>query len=158
MCSQSSVQPVQPPVDPAALAAAIVAVAERSFFAYAEPNPPEHVISTAGGWFEATVRFRGPFCGHVAVALPVALAQELCAAFLGAEPDAPPDTSAVLDLTGEFSNMVCGTWLTGLAEASCFELAHPEVRAIDAAPAADIVVGVNDQPVVVVLRVSPESR
>jgi hypothetical protein len=138
-------------VDPAAIAAALIAVAERSFFAYAEPAAPEHVVSTGGGWYSASVAFDGPFGGYMTVALPVDLARDLCAAFLGIEAADISDEAAVQDLAGEFANMACGTWLTSLREASCFALEHPEVRLADAAPAADVVVAVNDRPVVIQL-------
>lgn len=157
MSSQSSA----PLVDAAgveALAAALVGVAERSFFAYAEATAPDHVVSTTGGWYEALVSFRGPFHGTVGLTLPVELARELCASFLGLEPDDIVEDAAVRDLAGEFANMACGTWLTGLEAASCFELTHPVVRAIDAAPAADVVVAVNERPVVIVLRTEAGGR
>ena len=83
------------------------------------------------------------------VALPVDLARDLCAAFLGIDAAEISDEASVQDLEGEFANMACGTWLTSLQETSCFALEHPQVRLADAAPAADVVVAVNDRPVVV---------
>jgi hypothetical protein len=130
----------------------MVAVAEIGFFAYAEPAAPEHVVSTGGGWYAASVTFDGPFAGEMTVALPVDLARDLCAAFLGVDVAELSDETAVRDLAGEFANMACGTWLTSLGEASCFALRHPDVVLSDAAPTADIVVAVNDRPVVIHLR------
>ena len=86
------------------------------------------------------------------VALPVDLARDLCAAFLGIDAADINDEASVQDLAGEFANMACGTWLTSLREDSCFALEHPQVRLADAAPLADVVVAVNDRPVVVHLR------
>jgi hypothetical protein len=152
MSSPSSLQ--NPPrVEAAAIAAALVAVAERSFFAYAEPAAPEHVVSTGGGWYAACVAFDGPFAGDMTVALPVDLARDLCAAFLGIDAADIADEDAVRDMAGEFANMACGTWLTSLGESSCFGLIHPEVTLTDAAPTADVVVAVNDRPVVIHLRI-----
>jgi chemotaxis phosphatase CheX-like protein len=147
MSSPSSVQ-----IDPGALAAGLISVAERSFFAYAEPAPPDRVVSVAGGWYSASVAFRGPFDGAVAIALPVGLARDLCAAFLGEDAEALAE-SAVSDLAGEFANMTCGTYLTGLTGFdTCFELSHPDVSQIACAPAGDFVVAVNDLPVIVTIR------
>ena len=155
MSSLSSAVPSRR-VDPAAIATALVAVAERSFFAFAEPAAPEHVVSTGGGWYAATVAFDGPFGGHMTVALPVDLARDLCAAFLGVDTADIKDEAAVQDLAGEFANMACGTWLTSLHEASCFALAHPTVELTQVAPAADVVVAVNDRPVVVRLQMGAD--
>jgi hypothetical protein len=43
-------------------------------------------------------------------------------------------------------------------ETSCSELDHRAVQTLDAAPTAGVVVGVNEQPVVVALRTSPGDR
>jgi hypothetical protein len=158
MSCQSSAPPVQPAHNPAALATALVRVAERSFFAYAEPAAREPIGPTTGGWYEASVSFRGSFSGRVTLTLPVALAHDLWASFLGLESGAAAADAAVRDLAGELANMVCGAWLTGLSDASCFELAHPDVLATDATPTADMVVTVNDQPVAIALHVESGDR
>jgi hypothetical protein len=158
MSSLSSAPPPQAAHNRAALTAALVAVVERCFFAFAEPAAPGYVIPAASGWYEASVSFGGPLSGSVILALPVGLARELWTLFLGLESDAVADAVAVQDLTGELTNMVCGAWLTGLAETSCFELTHPEVRRIEAAPAAELVVVVNDQPIVIVLQIASGDR
>jgi hypothetical protein len=158
MSCQSSAQPLQPAHNPAALAQALVTVAERSFFAYAEPAAPEQVAAATGGWYEASVSFHGSFSGRVMLTLPADLARELWASFLGLESDAVADDVATRDLVGELANMVCGTWLTALSETSCFELAPPVVRATDATPAADVVVTVNEQPVAIALLVRSGDR
>jgi hypothetical protein len=155
MSCPSSVQALPHDYDPALLAEAMVTVAERSFFAYAEVSGPECVEVASGGWYEAAVSFRGPFSGRVLLALPSSLARDLSMSFLGLEPDAVLADPSVADLVGEISNMVCGSWLTGLPETACFELTHPEVRTIDAAPDDGMVVAVNDQPVVLHLEIAP---
>jgi chemotaxis phosphatase CheX-like protein len=155
MSCPSSVPALRPAHDPAALAEALIRVAERSLFAYAELAATDQVLVTASGWYEASVSFTGPFSGCVRVALPVGLARDLWASFLGLEPDVAVDEVAVCDLVGELANMAAGSWLTGRGETSCFDLTHPEVRQVAAPPAADAVVSVNDQPVAIVLRVAP---
>ncbi len=157
----SSLKSVQTP--PAADAAqvsgiidAIVVVAERSFFAFAEPAAPDADIPGAGDRYELAVAFTGPFAGIVRLTMPVTLAHDLCAAFSGAAPDEAIAADAVQDLAGEFANMACGTWLTGLGESVCFSLAHPMVRAAGPEALHDgRVVLVNDQPVVVGLELVP---
>jgi hypothetical protein len=151
MSSPSSAQ-TPPRVDTAAITTALIAVAERSFFAFAEPVAPGHVVSTGAGWYAASVAFRGPFSGHMTVALPADLARDLCAAFLGIETADLTDEVGVRDLAGEFANMTCGAWLTSLEAESCFTLDHPQVCLSDAAPPSDVVVVVNDRPVLVNLR------
>jgi hypothetical protein len=154
MSGPSSTPPLQPAHDPAALADALISAAERSFFAYAELARADQLIVASGGWYQASVSFRGRFSGTVSLTLPVDLARDLWASFLGLEPDLAADHVAIRDLVGEIANMTCGSWLTGRQETSCFDLTQPDVRAVDVAPAADIVVVVNDQPVVIVLRIA----
>src|SRR5262245_58629568 len=95
------------PAEPGGLSGALVSVAERSFFAFAEPAPPDASLESEGGWYEATVSFAGGCRGRVTLGIPRVLAAELAAAFLGAEPDDVPDEAACGDLAGEFANMAC---------------------------------------------------
>jgi len=157
-CPSSRTPTLQPAHDPAALAEALISVAERSFFAFAELAPADQPVLASDGWYQASVSFRGRFSGSVTLTMPAGLARNLWASFLGLEPDVAPDEVAICDLIGEIANMACGSWLTGRLEASCFELLHPDVRRVDAAPAGDVVVMVNDQPVAVVLRIAPGDR
>ena len=83
------------------------------------------------------------------LALPTALAHDLYVSFLGLEPDAAIDDRAVRDLVGELANMTCGSWLTGVHATSCFDLTHPDVQVIDAAPPTGVVVMIDYQPVVI---------
>src|SRR4051812_35546886 len=121
----SSLKSAQTAPDTEGLGAAIVNVAERSFFAFAEPMPGTAAgaaIDMPGDCYELSVAFTGAFAGIVRLVMPIALARDLCAAFSGLAPDEPLADDAVSDLAGEFANMACGTWLTGLEEAVCFSL------------------------------------
>lgn len=131
---------------------AVVRVAERSLYACAEPVPAGMMPpAAAGGWYDATVRFRGPVSGQMALAVPVALARQICAAFLGGgEVD---DESAVRDLVGEFANMTCGAWLTGLNEAACFDLAHPVVEPAATLEPRELALVINELPVMLSTRI-----
>ena len=145
----SSLKSAQTAPDTDGLAAAIVNVAERSFFAFAEPAPggAACAIDMPGDCYELSVAFTGAFAGIVRLVMPIALARDLCAAFSGLAPDEPLPEDAVSDLAGEFANMACGTWLTGLEEAVCFSLAHPLVARVPAGtPVSGPAVLVNDQP------------
>lgn len=129
----------------------MVRVAERSLYAFAEPVPPALMPPTIdGGWYDATVAFRGPFSGQMSLAVPVVLARQICAAFLGdSEVD---DETAIRDLVGEFANMTCGTWLTAVNEAGCFDLTHPEVTpAVTLAP-RELAFVINELPVMLSAR------
>ena len=152
----SSLKSAQTAADTQGLVAAIVNVAERSFFAYAEPAPDGVPVDLPGDCYELSVAFTGAFAGIVRLVMPIALARDLCAAFSGLSPDEPLADDAVSDLAGEFANMACGTWLTSLEEAVCFSLAHPLVTRVpaDAAVAGPAVL-INDQPVVIQLELVP---
>src|SRR5581483_3660712 len=114
-------------VDRDAFVAAVVLVCEQSFFMFAGPATPEVAARVAEDttWFEVTVKFSGPYCGTLSVAIPEALATDLFAAFLGFDQSDVPALESVEDLMGEFANMACGTWLSELTTTECFGLEHP---------------------------------
>lgn len=142
---------------------AVADVAERSFFSAAEPCDGRRfaeIAAAAQGWLVARVRFAEPECsGAVSCRLPQALARALFDAFNGRDPDDPdPPSDQLFDLVGEFSNMVCGTWLTRTASRRSFTLARPEV-AVAAAPAprggaALTLLAVNDLPLAVEIGIT----
>jgi hypothetical protein len=129
----------------APLQAALVKVAETSFFAYTDPAGPAERLD-APEWYTASVRFRGPCTGTVTVTLPVPLGHELASAFLG---DEDVTEQIVRDLCGEFVNQITGTWLTGLDEGVCFDLDGPVVTQTRVRPGGGEVLRVNDQPVII---------
>src|SRR5688572_27612230 len=95
--------------------AALVEVAESSFFAFVDPVETEmagELLAMAPGWIQATVAFEGAFGGAMQIALAEPLAIELFVSFLGLEPGDVPDDEKLFDLVGELCNMVCGLWLT----------------------------------------------
>jgi CheY-specific phosphatase CheX len=118
--------------------AALVDVAEHSFFAFVdavEPDTAGEFSADVGSWLMATVVFSGAFGGTLRVALAEPLARELFDAFLGLDPGATADEAPLFDLVGEFGNMVCGSWLTRSCQRRRFDLAHPAVEraaAVDA--------------------------
>ena len=61
------------------------------------------------------VSFSGPSSGQVHVSVPQALARDLFAAFLRFADSGAANDAEVSDVVGEFTNMVCGSWLTLLA-------------------------------------------
>lgn len=131
---------------------AVVRVAERSLYAFAEPVSPAIMPAAVdGGWYDASVSFAGPFSGTMSLAVPVMLARQICAAFLGdSEVD---DETAIRDLVGEFANMTCGTWLTAANEAACFDLTHPEVIAAETLAPRDLAFVINEMPVMLSARI-----
>lgn len=137
-------------IETAAIAGAVIRVAEESLFTWAEPAAADAAPWPDGPWWTATVAFTGPIAGRVALALPDGLARDLLASFLGLEPGEPVADTALADFLGEFANMSCGAWLTGLARQEAFALQHPVVCAVDA-PAAQptAVVVVSDSPVLI---------
>ncbi len=118
----------------AAMFDAVRSVAERSFFSVAEPQDARTFREQAARlseWLVATVQFdQRTLGGSISCSLPRALADGLFDAFTGRDPvDPPPSAAMVRDLMGEFSNMVCGVWLTRVACGRSFTLTHPMVRA-----------------------------
>lgn len=130
---------------------AVIRVSERSLYAYAEHVPKDLMPATIdGGWHVASLQFRGPFSGSISMAVPVLLSQQICGAFLG---DDVQDETAMRDLVGEFANMACGAWLTGIEATACFDLTHPEVDATRQVPSCDLAFVINDLPVMLSMSV-----
>jgi len=150
----------------AAMFEAVRTVAEQSFFAVAEPSDDRSFGVAAvqvPRWLVATVGFeQGPLAGTVSCTLPEHLAAGLFDAFTGRDPGDPaPTTALVYDLVGEFSNMVCGAWLTRVEGGRTFTLTHPSVEpAARPAAAGDLrlVAAIDDLPVAVDLRLAPTRR
>ena len=131
--------PVQVPADAnALLRQALSEVCEQSFFSYVDACSPERFSELVGEvppgarttpseWLKASVAFSGPFGGAIEVILPERLARSLVAALLGEPPDAPMPEHRIFDGLGEFTNMVCGVWLTGFSDRHAFTLRAPAV-------------------------------
>jgi len=162
MCSQPSRRKTPQPSEHAeAIKKALVDVAQESFFSYAEFCTPERfhealesvrdaVDAASPRWLAAHVEFDGAFAGRVTVVVPYSLAADMTAAVAGLMPGDPIDDVLVRDATGEFANMICGTWLTRACVRRRFDLAPPAVLAVPAMPAAgrdDELVLINDWPV-----------
>jgi len=115
-----------------AIAFAVSTVAERSFFACVDRCDQPDLDGMDADWLVATVWFEdGPVCGSVACSLPTDLAQRLFDAFSGRDPStALPPRHHVDDLVGEFSNMVCGAWLSRCDTQRVFRLSPPIVRRV----------------------------
>ena len=125
-------------------------VAERSFFAFAEPVDDAAAsvqLATADApALAVVVRFTGSSAGEMRVTLPVTLASELALAFAG-DPDLELSDADIVDLAGEFTNMVTGSWLTSAGPTAMFDLSAPVVTRVDVAPPVDAVMQINGQPV-----------
>ncbi len=163
MCSQRSLTLLGP--DAVEVMRDVVrTVAERSFFADVEPCEDEAFAALAretAGWLVATIRFtEGESIGAVSCLLPQALARSLFDAFTGRDPAGPPpDAAALRDVAGEFTNIVCGAWLTRLANHQTFTLVKPAVadapEGRHSVPAdARLLLTVNDLPMAVEVRVA----
>jgi len=145
---------------PAQVVGAIASVAEKSFYAEAEPCDRARFEQLDGGgdWLVATVHFREGTCaGALTCTVPHSLARTLLDAFTGRDPlDPEPDREALFDLVGELSNMICGTWLTRLAMTQAFTLSRPVVEAAPRRPPLPdedaMLVTVNDLPLAVSVR------
>ncbi len=163
MCSTSVLNPAASS-GADALFGALSDVAERNFFAFADPCDPDGFAELAEGtteWVLASVTFTAGANGVICCAVPAALARELYAAFTAGYPDEEPPVDCLADLLGEFANMVCGAWLTRLGGEAIFALGRPVVhetaggwRPICVAPKGgtlQTLASVNGQPVAVVV-------
>jgi hypothetical protein len=150
---------------------AVADVAERSFFAMVDPCDDTRFAELAEphtDWLVATVRFEERTCaGAVSCRLPNALADRLFDAFSGRDADEPaPDQDEVRDLVGEFTNMVCGAWLTRAANDRTFSLSKPIVgtKPLSTGGAemrTGLIVAIDDLPCQIDVRfyaLRPESR
>jgi hypothetical protein len=165
-----------------ALRAALVEVAENSFFAFAVPIESEQFVELVrqpatpdpdappvpAGWLVTAVTFDGAFAGRVEVATSEGLAQQLLVAFCGLAPDEPVGPGQLEDSIGELGNQVCGTWLTRACQMRRFDLQPPKVTRhpapwlpLDPLPAGDhageVLVCLNDSPVRLRVHFEPES-
>lgn len=151
----NSCAPVHPLTDPASVELALSNVSERSFFAFAEPaelSAASEMTAAAEPMITAGVQFRGPSSGELHVTMPVSLTRELAHAFAG-DPDLEFSDADLVDMAGEFANMVTGSWLTAVDASSTFDLSMPVVTRIDTVPPATRMMRVNGQPVALTWRV-----
>jgi CheY-specific phosphatase CheX len=145
---------------------AVRSVAEHSFFAVAEPGDERSFAAQAAAvpsWLVATVRFeQGALQGTVACTMPTSLARGLFDAFAGRDPSEPePGAELVHDLVGEFSNMVCGAWLTRVASSRTFTLHHPIVEPVSTprdARGPRLLAVIDDVPVAVEVTLKAEPQ
>ena len=151
----NSCAPVHPLTEPGAVEQAVCNVAERSFFAFAEAGDPSLAAALAPAGspaMSAAVRFTGPCCGQMQVTMSTALTRELAHQFAG-DPDLQFSDADLIDMAGEFANMVTGAWLTATDAASTFDLAAPVVTQTEAAPPITLMMQINGQPVGLTWRV-----
>jgi hypothetical protein len=136
---------------------AVRSVAEHSFFAVAEPQGEEafdRLARQVPQWLVATVRLENEsMAGSISCTLSGELARALFDAFAGRDPaDPPPATDQIHDLVGEFSNMVCGAWLSRVASGEISALGHPVVAAARAPGVAGglrLLAAIDDRPLLV---------
>lgn len=146
--------------------AAVADVAERSFFCMIDPCDSERfgdLASIHDAWLSSTVHFDDGKCsGNVSCRLPAPLALRLFDAFSGRDPgDTEPEEREILDMVGEFANMVCGSWLTRAANQRTFALSPPAVVPVESASimanldALGLLVVIEDIPCAIHISVDP---
>jgi chemotaxis protein CheY-P-specific phosphatase CheC len=145
------------------MAEAVTSVAANSFFAIVEACDEPRFADLSrdtNQWWILSVQFtEAADSGVVSCTLPDDLAHQLFDAFTGSEPGSPVDSGALVDLLGEFANMICGTWLTRLANHQTFSLSRPAVLPTQDAVHPDdadarVLLVVNDLPLAVEVRVA----
>jgi hypothetical protein len=145
------------------MADAVTSVAANCFFAIVEPcDEPRFadLARAASRWWVVSVQFNeAADSGVVSCTLTDDLARMLFDAFTGSEPGSPADPEALVDLLGEFANMICGTWLTRLANHQTFSLSRPAVLPTRDAVHLDdadarVLLTVNDLPLAVEVRIA----
>jgi CheY-specific phosphatase CheX len=110
-----------------AVVKAAAEVFENMFFVSIEPvaqetSFPQQVV-------HARIHYEGPHAATVHLYLPVDLARQLAADFLG---DGTPDEQLVLDSCAEMANMIAGRHLKSLSpDARIYRLTIPQVSVED---------------------------
>ena len=121
-----------------ALQTALINVCENAYFVFVEAcDRPEfeELVRTSGEastlWLRATVHFTGETMGHVEIALPERLGAWLVTSLLGMAPEEILSPHQLSDGVAEFTNMVCGAWLSNtLSEETLFTLHAPQVSPV----------------------------
>ena len=133
--------------------AAVTAVAEQSFFALVDDCENPAAEESADRWLLSVVRFDdGHSSGSLACWFPPDLAQTLFDSFSGREPSDPAPPDQIEDLVGEFSNMVCGDWLSRFLGQRAFYLSPPRVTRTlrpEASGTHRVWMKVNDRPLAI---------
>ena len=133
------------PIDRDALERALTLVAEESFFTMVDPA--SDVPLPAEACIAACVDFTGAFTGRLCCRMTRALAHDLTSSFTGTKPeDIALDGPEVTDVAGEFTNMVCGRWLTEVAPRALFTIARPKVEPAPWPQAVPMAM-LNEQPI-----------
>jgi CheY-specific phosphatase CheX len=111
------------------LKAATFEVLETMFFLFPE-NPPDDAELFHGSGVKAWVPVKGPKNFRIGLTVPLSLAREMAANFLGLEKDdVAPDN--IDDVVKETANMVAGTFLWKEQAPEGFHLGPPEVLHLD---------------------------
>ena len=130
--------------DQDALQSAVIEVCENAYFVFVEPcGAPQFAAlveqvraergrGPSGRWLTASVAFNGASTGQVDVVLPERLGTWLVVSLLGLPADTSLKDNQLLDGVGEFSNMVCGAWLSKANETASFTLDMPKVTRMPA--------------------------
>jgi len=143
----NSCAPVHPLADAVFIEQAVCNVAERSFFAFAERAHEAPTLAEPGAiTLSAVVSFTGPAAGYMRVTMPLTLTRELATMFSG-DPALVFSNEDLIDMAGEFANMVTGAWLTATAAASTFDLRAPVVTLTAEPAVAALMMQINGQPV-----------
>ena len=131
MSSHTQLKPLAPDGAAAPIRAAVTTVAEQCFFAMVDGCDEKTLEkSPPNAWLVAMIRFDdGHTSGSLACWVPPDLALTMFDSFCGREPGQPlPPAHQIYDLVGEFSNMVCGDWLSrSIGHRQSFELSQPIV-------------------------------
>ena len=105
-------------------------VIEHTAFMFADPLDKKEVIETDQEWYSAEISFSGPANGHIVLAAPSALCDDMAVNMLGLEsrPEGPEKPDALCEIL----NMTCGRFLTEKYGAEpIFNLTPPKVSKID---------------------------
>ena len=111
------------------LKAATFEVLETMFFLFPE-NPEDNAEPFHGSGVKAWVPVKGPKNFRIGLTVPLSLAREMAANFLGLEKDDVASDN-IDDVLKETANMVAGTFLWKEQAPEGFHLGSPEVLHLD---------------------------
>lgn len=111
-------------------------ILETMFFLFLEPVEAENGPPAFSGEIpavQARIVLQGPQPYMLVITVPLALAREMAANFLGQRsPELP--IAKLNDIVKEFAQMVAGTFLTYLDNADVYRLQFPEVQPVNLEP------------------------
>jgi CheY-specific phosphatase CheX len=120
--------------DPLLVSAATEVLESMCFISVVESS--DGSVTEDETWIAARLQFQGPSSGDFGLRTPLGTARIIASNFLG-EDEVDLNTSQVIEVLCELSNMICGSFLNRLGSKGAYDLSHPVRDLILTQPPAD---------------------